>query len=529
MKTKNSIGFPSQGELINFIYKVAGALPRKYGPQDEMDEKSKKTVQKALARLAAEEGNLNDSFGELIHLLSSSLSNHISNHKIMFSTGEILFDVLDVYKQVLREDGTYLSKKETMKWFLSSYLIGRVVISVNKHLLRFNVAADNLFFPDNDWFLPTINNDEIEYPLAKTMRWAYELCETSHNRFHFPDKGALEDYVRQEQNLDSALNWLNGKNMPSLAALLSNFNFSFDILEKCENKKFRKIISKDKRESIRISLFIARASTFIFKEIFENYGLQYLKEVSNQYLHYSSYFSEEIVPIKANIESYIVSQKISQSEVDMHWQMLIPECFVQLGKKQLYVANVIEKYISSSNAEIAIDPEIISHLVKQHGGWTVLPIIDTLERQRSLTIPNNFPEFLHRGLTLKDNFQSTEEAIEKFETELKQSGIDIFLPWILDWIYGTFYYRKEQYEIAYPFFKKAFEAARYCAGKNQYKLVNQFVEVAAKNNKWSEFKKGIEWAQFLGFEIRWLREKQPTKENMESVFKLMKKITYGSL
>lgn len=59
--------------------------------------------------------------------------------------------------------------------------------------------------------------------------------------------------------------------------------------------------------------------------------------------------------------------------------------------------------------------------------------------------------------------------------------------------------------------------------------MNQYVEVAAKNNKWTEFKKGIEWAQFLGFEIRWLREKEATKENMESVFKLMKKITYGSL
>lgn len=59
--------------------------------------------------------------------------------------------------------------------------------------------------------------------------------------------------------------------------------------------------------------------------------------------------------------------------------------------------------------------------------------------------------------------------------------------------------------------------------------MNQYVEVAAKNNKWSEFKKGIEWAKFLGFEIRWLREKEPTKENMESVFKIMQKITYGGL
>jgi len=99
----------------------------------------------------------------------------------------------------------------------------------------------------------------------------------------------------------------------------------------------------------------------------------------------------------------------------------------------------------------------------------------------------------------------------------------------VNWIYGPFYYKKEQYEVAYPFFKEAYEAARYCAGKNQYKLVNQYVEVAAKNNKWSEFKKGIEWSQFLGVEIRWLRKNEPTKENLDFVFYMMKTANYGAL
>jgi len=526
MKTKNSIGFPSQGELIKFIYKAAGVLPRKYGPQDEMDEKTKKTVQKALARLAAEEGNLNDNFGELIQRLSSSLSGHISNYKIMFSIGEILFDVLDVYKQVLREDGTYLSKKETMKWFLSTYLIHSVVLSVNKHLLRFNVAADNLFFPDNDWFLPTIIDGEVEYPLAKTLRWAYELCETSHNSFHLPDKRSSVNGTRQEQNIENALNWLNGKSLPSLATLLSNFNFSFDTLDKCEDIRFRKIISEDKRESIRIVLFIARASTFIFKEILENYGITYLKDVCNQYCRYASYLLEEIEPIKAVIETHIISQQLSPPEIDELWYEQIPGFFSQLGDKQIYIAKEIETYISLSNA---ITPAKVNDWVKQYGSWTVLPIIDFIYRQLSQPIPESFPDFLFKAMELKNNAHTTEEEIRGFETQLRKSGLDIYLPWAVNWIYGAFYYKKEQYEVAYPFFKEAYEAARYCAGKNQYKLVNQYVEVAAKNNKWSEFKKGIEWSQFLGVEIRWLRKNEPTKENLDFVFYMMKTANYGAL
>lgn len=526
MKIKNSIGFPSQGELIKFIYKAAGVLPRKYDPNDEMDEKTKKNIQTALTRLAEEKGSLNKNFGELIKRLISSVSGYISNHRTILSIGEILFDVLDVYKKVLREDGTYLSKKETMKWFLSTYLISTVAFSVNKHLLRFNVSADNLYFPDSDWFLPTISNDEIEYPLAKTMRWAYELCETSHNSFHYPDKGVLADFARQEQNLDSALNWLNNKNMPSLAALLSNFNFSFDILEKCKDKKFRKIISEDKRESIRIVLFIARASTFIFKEILENYGITYLKDVCNQYRRYASYLSEEIEPIKAVIETHIISQQLSRPEVDELWYEQIPGFFSQLGDKQIYIAKEIETYISSSNA---ITPAKVNDWVKQYGSWTVLPIIDFINRQNSLPFPENFPDYLDKGLKLKDGTQVSKEQIEQFGIELKHGQAHIYLPWILDWIYGAFYYRKKQYEIAYPFFRSAFEAAKYCAGKNQYKLVNQYVELAAKNNKKSDFKKGIEWAQFLGIEIRWLRKDEPTEEKLDFVFYMMKTANYGAL
>ncbi len=48
-----------------------------------------------------------------------------------------------------------------------------------------------------------------------------------------------------------------------------------------------------------------------------------------------------------------------------------------------------------------------------------------------------------------------------------------------------------------PHFQAAFENAKYRAGKNQYKLVNQYVEVAAKNDDRRGFKKGIEWAQYL--------------------------------
>ncbi|HAL39090.1 MAG TPA: hypothetical protein DCP03_13680 [Polaromonas sp.] len=58
----------------------------------------------------------------------------------------------------------------------------------------------------------------------------------------------------------------------------------------------------------------------------------------------------------------------------------------------------------------------------------------------------------------------------------------------------SYHYRAERYEEAYPFIQEAFDKAQYCAGGNQYLLLNQYIELAEENDKWRDFKRGIEWA-----------------------------------
>jgi hypothetical protein len=144
-------------------------------------------------------------------------------------------------------------------------------------------------------------------------------------------------------------------------------------------------------------------------------------------------------------------------------------------------------------------------------------------------MPTNFPDFLFEGLDLKNNQNASLEEIARYEDALKKSKLEPLLPWMPTWIKGAYHYRRQEYQLAFPFFKEAFNSAKYCAGNNQYKLVNQFVEVAAKNNKRLEFNKGIRWAQYLGIEIRWLRKDEPTVEKLNFVFAIMKKASYHSL
>ncbi|MNP11145.1 hypothetical protein D3C76_1033190 [compost metagenome] len=76
------------------------------------------------------------------------------------------------------------------------------------------------------------------------------------------------------------------------------------------------------------------------------------------------------------------------------------------------------------------------------------------------------------------------------------------------------------------YYQVAFDYAKYRAGKQQYDLVNQYVEVAAKNDKWQWFKKGVEWAQYLGIKVRWLRDDEPTEEKLKYVYRMLKIARY---
>ena len=45
----------------------------------------------------------------------------------------------------------------------------------------------------------------------------------------------------------------------------------------------------------------------------------------------------------------------------------------------------------------------------------------------------------------------------------------------------------------------------------------QYVELAAKNDDRRRFKKGIEWAQYVGIKVRWLRDDEPTEKKLDYV------------
>jgi hypothetical protein len=523
----HSIGFPTPGEIIRFAYSAAGVLPRKHGDPCDFDEIGKKTTQKTLERLASEKGDLRDRFSELTRSLIRAIAGSIPSVRINLAIRDTLFDLFDVYNYCVRSAGSYLDKPGTIRWFLSDAAICRLVLSVNKHMLRFNVAADALSTPDDPfWFMPSVDGKTVTWPLAKVMKWAYSVCDTTQALFHDPNKNACIGDYNRKQDLDNASNWLSAKSLPSWPALLCSINDAFDQLASCEIPKNKRDIPEKIRESIRTALFIARFSTYMCRAVKRHYGLEYLAKISEQYRRNSQWISRDVADFKAVTADFLRKHSVGGDQDDSVRMQISEEFWERFNEKAMHFEDTMAALLGQYN-ERSLPDHVLKQLVDRYGEFLALPMIERLTGKDSHAVPKGFAEGVLDGMALKANKNATDGDIDRYQRHLQSCGIAHLMPWLVPWLRAIQLYRQDKFESAFEHFKSAFDLAKYCAGNNQYQLVNQYVEVCAKVDRWRDFKKGIEWARYLHLEIRHLRRREPTDENLRSAFALMKRVVYA--
>jgi hypothetical protein len=477
----NSVSFPTQGEVIQFVFDALGVLPRKHDDDASFDETRKKSTQKALQRLASEEGALDPRLGEMVQTLSYLVAGTIQPRESL-ALGDILSDLFEIYRSTLREEGTFLTKSETVKWFLLSSAALRLPISVAKHLQRHNVAADGLVVPtDTYWYLPTKGPDGWIWPLEKVMRWVYRLAGKSIQKFHWPDG---TDQSFQEKNYDSAKNWLAGRGLPSWSTLLKNFNQSFDALEQGQPGRDRLSFSDTQKNSIRTALFAARATTYVSKSVLAHHGDAVLEEFCLRYQIAANCVVEDVEKIRNCVQRIIAEHNISLDEQCTVWNAVCGDYWTQFAERHHAVSQAL------SQKQITIIEAV--DITRRFGRLAALPFQapETFAPQHS--IPHGFRKAVLDGLALRKRPDLSIEKIEAYAISLDDCGLRDVIPWIIPWQLATYHYRAERYDEAYSFIQKAFEKAQYCAGGQQYLLLNQYIKLAAKNDKWRDFKRGIE-------------------------------------
>jgi hypothetical protein len=517
------ITFPTIGEVVREIFNCSGLLPQKEDPKNSiLSVSEKKTLQMQLKRLADESSKIDGKLGELLITLKRLLIKAIPNERVACMVMEFAEELLIVYKDALKDQGTCLSKKKTSQWLIKNHLLDILVISFYKNYFQFNVVDEKLNIPELvTWVLPVTNKKKITWPLANAWNFIYNSLSISQSGFHNPDKGA-DDY-RAIQNLEKAQRWVAGKQLPSVNSLYANLDYSLELIKSSKDEKTHRVVSDEQVNEFKLMLFIARAATFFFKKVQNTFGDDYLLNVSRHIKRQSGRLSRmnkkliiELDSIKAK---YMDLTRVEADEINFQHMSLYWRSY---AIQQEEGARTLQGYIELDAFKDLSGREIAMVHISCVGSLAAYSILEADKFNNLENMPTLFPELFIKGRNIKNSINSLKDA-EDYEEVLEINGLTEALGWLSDWCYANFYYRNEENENANVFYKKAFTKAKYSAGRDQYKLVNQYIESCAKSNKYKDMKKAVAWANYLGIKVRWLRgwDDSELEESLKVLFNFM--------
>lgn len=512
--------FATHGDLLKLLYAAFGVLPRKEAGADDFDETSKKNLQTRLSRLARESGALVDNYRQAVEAFRSLMAQYLPTPIHMDGLGMVLGDLDAVYGGMIREEGTYLDRRESLKYFISIKAVPNFVIALNRSLLLCHACQDDgLWDSDPFWYLPTRTTDgRLTMPLAKAMRWAYAYSGCSQRQFHYPRAPDSRPAPALEQNLGNAVRWIAAKRLPSLPALLANFQESFAALQAHD-----RAVDPARQRRILTTLVFARLATYLATTLRDECGDAYLEDVCAQIRQLTGLLQHEVQEFVAEVAPHIDRKPPERFDT---W---LRECLKheQHVRRKVSVAAAELLALREAAPEGPFDPRSVEALTRRLGRFAVHANLDCLRRLDANAVPQGFAELLFTGRDLRRSPDTTMARIDEFERLVHAAGLQEALCWLAPWLRGAYYYRREDFAAAFSHYKSAFHLAKYRAGSYQYTLVNQYVELACKNDDEVAIRQGVDWAAYIGEELRWLRDKEPTQVNLGAMRFMMKKANYA--
>ena len=406
------VGFPTQGEVLQFAFDAFGVLPRKHERDESFDDTRKKSTQTALRRLATEVGQLDPSLGKLL-ITFSYLVAGILSPRAFFAFGDVFFDLFDIYRHGVKTDGTYLPKAETVEHLMLTTVATRLPVSLAKHLQRYDVTADDLLVPnDSFWYLPLHDGQKWRWPLERVMRWAYELAGTSIQRFHCPDDSDLE---RLNKNLDSAKKWLAGQNLPSWTSLQKNFDDSFKALETSQAKQGLPALTEREMSSVRTALFLARAATHISTLVQKQFGDETLREFCERIRLAGSPLAQDTKDIRAYVQKLIAREEVPEQDWPAVWFNVVSNYWDQLADRQISIVRALDGGRITMQEAIAAGREFGNFAGFQ------FEHLEFFSSQQAF--PDGFVELLMTGLDLQKSQDLDLSKVEAHRIQLEARGL----------------------------------------------------------------------------------------------------------
>ena len=521
MNMTESISFPTQGGWVPYAFKAFGLLPTKYDRDSEFRDKAR-SFQKLLSRLKDEEGQLTKNFEKALATFDERLSQYLDDKQVRGIILGVLADLYREYNRTIIEEGTYRPKNDTLLYFLFTRATSALVEAATFHSLRQHKLSGEDLVPYLDMFLPDIStDDEIVWPMAKVIRWIYSEADCSQIQFHAPGRGPASDNPTLEQNLENAGNWVRDDAFPSLPSLLANFQSSLALQE--GTRKIPESLSS----SIALRLTLARISTAVCKDILAVYGVGVLKQLTTSVRLYFTTIADEVKEFRNELKRANKTDDLSQLP-DPVWQGACSHYseFFQFKKKR--ALETLQK-LYAGDPENPFKPVVIEKLARDIGQYPVVTRMDQMLFSSAWFPSREFERLLNRGFELKRDTRTTELDVDRFEQELSLANLEEQLAWLGPWLRAICLYRAERFADAFEHSEKAYTLGKYRAGRHQYRLVNQYMELCAKTNRRLRFKQALDWANYAGIEVRWIRSEEQSRDQIDFAFEVLSKAIYPIL
>ena len=514
------VGFPTQGELIRFAFRFSGVLPEK---QDASLARgvTRNNVRRAIDRLALDDGKLEENFERLLRTLSELVSEHVEWPPVRQALGDVLGNLLEEYQTLLSTEGTFLSKRETVRWLIRDRWTSQVATTLARSAAQWHPSVFLPLRPAGDtWFLPDFDGTGVVWPMRKALDWLYETAGVSRTQFHYPGRDADESDPQRRRDLENAENWASGRSLPSAPALRHSLQQA--LADRPE--VLAALNDPSKLQCVQAVLFLARGSTAVWQAIVTAYGTEFAAQVRHLFLRQWRLLMNEMAKVERQIARDARAQGVAPDHPDLRGDVF-QEWAARIRYRSDRAQQELQGHINATGRFPAED--VLQQLAVDHGEFPV-EFLTHSHRLGSLhECPPHFAEAFGEWERLRQVDSHSLEDVEAFAARLRAKGLAEILCWMPPWLRFIRAYRAGDHEQAWSSIGQAYESARYRAGRPQYEIVNQFVEMAAKRGDAATFRRGVHWARYIGLQIRWIRDAPLTRKNLQFAMEILGRASYG--
>ncbi|MDO9134175.1 hypothetical protein [Hydrogenophaga sp.] len=514
------VGFPTQGELIRFAFRFSGVLPEK---QDASLARgaTRNNVRRAIDRLALDDGKLEENFERLLRTLSELVSEHVEWPPVRQSLGDVLGNLLEEYQTLISTEGTFLSKRETVRWLIRDRWTSQVTSTLARSAAMWHPTVFLPLRPAGDsWFLPDFGDTGVVWPLSKALKWLYETAGVSQTEFHYPKRAVADGNVERHRHLENAQNWIHGRSLPSAPALRHSLQQALDD----RPDKLGVLDEPAQRQSAQTVLFLARGSTAIWQAIVTAYGTDFAAQVRDVFLRQWRLLMAEMAKVECQITRDARAYGVAPDHPELR-RAVFQEWAEETRYRSDGAQEELQRHVVATGR---FPPEsVLQQLAVDHGEFPV-EFLTFAHRLGSLhECPPHFAEAFGEWERLRQAGGHAFEDVDAFAARLRENGLGEVLCWMPPWLRFIRAYRAGDHEKAWTSIVQAYESARYRAGRPQYEIVNQFVEMAAKRGDAAAFRRGVHWARYIGLQIRWIRDAPLTRKNLQFAMGILGRANYG--